>query len=382
MSSFLNRLATYDLNQSHLPEIQYVDLSILNGDLDGTQSSTSLKFVEHRTSPFIESPQDYYLSVIRFKIDTLNLPIMQCHAKIGQSDPNLLTYSFTMSYQDYVFQQNIVYQPQDLSARTPAPPVVQQDNSDGYYYVYSYQWFIQMCNTALQSCFDGLLALAGTLPTNLAPWLTFDTASKEIVLNADILGFEQSLENPIKLFVNGVTHSLFSSFNFLYYGDVGVQNGQNFQFVLKNQNSINVLELDIGSTTYNIVQAYQEGSCVELWNPVQSIVITSSTLPIQGTLTATPQISNAPLSSINTSQNLSTPVISDFQVGDMEYRPYVQYTPYYPRLIEMYSRTSQMNISVEIYWKNAYGELIPMILPPNTGASIKLAFFNKSLYKN
>lgn len=380
MSSYLNQLVNYDMSQPTLPSIKYLDLSIVNGDPTGQVSPVPLRFLEHRTSPYLESPCDYLVSIIRFKIDTLGLPIMQVSAQIGQSDVNKLNYSFTMKYQSYEFQQNIQFSPQDLSCATPAPPTTAQDLSTGYYNLYSYQYFIDLCNTALKSCFDGLANLT-ELPTALPPWMTFDTSSNEIILNADILGFEQSLDNPIQLFMNSSCHSLFSSFQCMYYGDNGVENGKNFLLVLKNQFSTNVLELDIDSTTYNIIQAYQEDDCTSMWNPVQSIVLCSSTLPVEGTMVAAPKVFNSPISAYNTSQNVSVPVLSDFQVGDSKYRPYVEYSPYYPRLIEMYSRSSQSSISIEGYWKDQYGNLNSLMLPPNCAANIKVAFYSKSMYQ-
>lgn len=374
--NFLNKLVHHDLASDNLPAIKYLNLSIVNGDPFGSASSVSLRFLEHRSTPFLDSPQDYYASIIRFKIDTLSLPVMQAQAQIGQSDVNKLNYSFTMSYDGQTFQQFIEYAPADLSASLPQPPLTTQDLSTGYYNMYSYQHFIDLCNVALQDCFTGLNALV-TLPTTLAPWITFDTTSKDITFNVDAAAFADSVSDPIELFMNASCHSLFSSFQCTYFGDVGIEDGKNFQFVLKNRNQTNVYELDIGSVTYNILHAYQEDDCVALWNPVQSIVICSSTLPIEGTMIASPKIFNSAMTSYNSSQNVSTPILSDFQASEMLFRSYVEYSPYYPRLIEMYSRTSQSSISIECYWMDVYNNMNPLMLPPNCSANIKIAFYKK-----
>ncbi|MFM7985367.1 MAG: hypothetical protein ACKPKO_39245, partial [Candidatus Fonsibacter sp.] len=55
--------------------------------------------------------------------------------------------------------RNVIYVPEDNTAPEPAPPLIQQDISSKYYYVYNYSHFIEMVNAALRTAFIALRTL-------------------------------------------------------------------------------------------------------------------------------------------------------------------------------------------------------------------------------
>ena len=77
----------------------------------------------------------------------------------GQNDPNLTIYTVTIIYQATSVTRNVIYTPEDNTGPIPAPPLIQQDISSKYYYVYNYSHFIEMVNAALQTAFDELRGL-------------------------------------------------------------------------------------------------------------------------------------------------------------------------------------------------------------------------------
>jgi hypothetical protein len=46
-------------------------------------------------------------------------------------------------------------------------------------------------------------------------------------------------------------------------------------------------------------------------------------------------------------------------------------------LIDMYSMTNLNRIDITVYWKSAFGDLIPLHLNPGCSASLKLRFRNR-----
>ncbi|MFM7986817.1 MAG: hypothetical protein ACKPKO_46640, partial [Candidatus Fonsibacter sp.] len=48
----------------------------------------------------------------------------------------------------------IQYYPEDSTAPLPEPPINKQDLTSNYYYVYNYNHFIGMLNTALETAFN------------------------------------------------------------------------------------------------------------------------------------------------------------------------------------------------------------------------------------
>ena len=91
-----------------LPTHVYYDLDVMNANSNAGQRQ-QMTFNETRDSPFLKSPENYYASVIRFYVETPSLPIFIPRCLIGQSDPNKLCYSVSMTYGGYTQQQYISY---------------------------------------------------------------------------------------------------------------------------------------------------------------------------------------------------------------------------------------------------------------------------------
>ena len=156
-SSYLTEIVKRDLTSgseesSHI----YCDLNIINND-NGNLAPVPLHYSDTRDKPIIQDPSEYNMSIVRFYISTLNLPVMipQIQNNNGNSDPNLTIYSFTMQYQSVSYQYFLRFVPQDLTAKAPKLPVQYQDLSTGYYFLYSYAWFVDIINLGLDACFQG-----------------------------------------------------------------------------------------------------------------------------------------------------------------------------------------------------------------------------------
>jgi hypothetical protein len=106
-------------------------------------------------------------------------------------------------------------------------------------------------------------------------------------------------------------------------------------------------------------------------------------LPVLPTQTSTPKeigdSSNNLLSGGNNS-NL-TSILSDFAIAvspSNEYRPIIEYTPQSEyRLLDMNSCMNMNRIDIQVYWKDRYGLLHPLLLRPGCSAHVKLMFRRK-----
>jgi hypothetical protein len=373
----------YDATQ---PYHIYYDLDLINNDTTGLNPPVELRFNEIRNSPFLMSPENYFMSVVRFSLQTPTLPVFIPQVQLGQSDPNKLIYSITMSYNYlgtvYEFRQFINYVPTDLSLPLPNPPLDFQDLTSDYYFVFTYQHWALMLNNTLTACYNGLNALVvgagGALPSPNAPFFEFDPQALIFILDADELGYDRGLANPIKIFVNTPLYTLFSSFQFTKYGFNNITNGKNYQFDIYNVNNTNVLNLP----TYNALQMYQEGSTIALLNPIQSLVFTTAMLPVIPSLTSVPKVFNAPSGLFNVGNNSNlTPVLTDFQVpisATNTYRPSVEYTPSSEyRLADLYGTSPLSALEMSVFWKDVYGGLHPFFLGAGCSANIKIMFRRK-----
>lgn len=380
MSKYLNQIVKYDMNLDTSPTHVYMDISILNNN-QGSLPPVQLRFSDTRPKAVIDDPQEWYMSVIRFHIDTISLPCMIPQIKTGQPDINKTIYSFTLKYKTYIYQQYVIFAPQDATSKVPTSTSF-QDNSTGYYFIYSNSYFIRLCNNALLEAYKGLSALvvgAGdTLPSAYEPWLAYDPTSSEIIMNCDKAGYDlQFVENPIEIYFNTPCYNLFSSFEFTTktYND---PNGLNFQLNVFNNLDTNTMDL----TNYTAIQCYQEYPSTSTWSCVQSIILTSSNLPINPSIQASPQVFNSTTSMQINTQNVNVPVISDFEVAlntGKEYKPSINYAPYTYRLIDMYGHNAINQINIEAYWKDIYNNQYPLMLNSNTNANIKILFRKKYL---
>jgi len=379
-------------NKGHIADKLYYDIVISNIDSKNTQPAP-LYFNEVRNSPFVYKPEDYYLSIVRFTLDTPSLPVWTCNIQSNQSDVNLSIYSITLSWQNpiggqvFTFQKFLEFQPQVLGANVPIPPSQTsnglQNNSTGYYYVYNYQYVIFLVNQCFQQCFNGLNALvvgAGlVLPTTFAPILTFDTQQNIAILNSDILGYNTTSSNYIKIFMNSSLYQLFSSFPIYILGSSNT--GQNIQIQTYTFGGQNIAEFPSNALfQYDAIQTYQEYSTIALWTPVLSIVFCSNTLPIVPNQVSAPQILVNGQAIINDGNNSNIAnIITDLVVPDGNYKPSIVYNPTAQyRLIEMQGNRPLNNLDIVVYWKDRYGILNPFVLTSGSSATLKLLFTKKT----
>jgi hypothetical protein len=159
----------------------------------------------------------------------------------------------------------------------------------------------------------------------------------------------------------------------------GVALGKNYQFNFYNNNNLNLYNMG----AYSVIQLYQDNSTVGLFNPVQSIVFTTSLLPIVQSVISLPKIFNSStynLSSVGNNSNVA-PIITDFQVpfsATNQYRPNLEYNPSGEyRLIDLYGLSPQSALEISVLWKDNYGGQHIFYLGSGCSASMKLMFRRK-----
>ena len=379
-------------NLAQSPEKLYLDLQITNvNNLDNLPAI--LSFTETRTTPILINPQDYYMSVVRFSLDTPSLPIITPTIQYNQANRNLTIYSVTLSWtnpvapnQTFTKQSYLQYLPQDLISPLPVPPSSTptkiQDNSTGYYYIYSYQYWIYLINKTFTTCYNALLAqvtAAGlVLPTTHAPVMSYDTQTNIAILNCDLAGYNDTVTNHINIFFNFPLYQLFSSFPF-YLTSQTSTTGSNVQLQTNTFGNANTIQFPSTTPTYTAIQVFQEYSTVSLWSPVTSIVFCSSTLPIVPTQVASPiLILNGNVIGSNGNNANQAPVITDF-IADGMYKPTLLYEPSAQyRLVSMTGNRPVYTIDINVYWKDITANLIPFRLTAGSGATIKILFTKKS----
>jgi len=384
MNSLISYSANYD--ESNAPTHVYMDINIVNNDTTGSYPDPDIRFSETRSNVILANPSLYYLSVVRFQLETPDLPLFLCPVQTGQPDVNLSIFSVTLSYPvggvTYEAQKFVQFVPENVNEPVPPAPLTKQDMSTRYYWVSSYQHFINCINTAYANAFTALNALVvgagGVLPVSTAPFLAINNDTCMITLYAEKLGYDQALATPIKMYGNAAFYKLIGAFDVTWFGNRNIVNGKNFQYLCYDRNGLNGTTIG-ANAYYKMEQSYVT---TPLWCPVKSIVFSCAGLPILPEQIATPAIFNSDTTlNLGANANISLQM-TDFVVGLLrgtEYEPNILYSPTIYRMIDMVGNQPLQSFSINISWQDAFGNQYPLKLFSGTSCQIKLMFRRKSL---
>lgn len=377
------------MNQNNTPEKLYYDIQLTN-----LESSTTLppvlNFIETRNVPFLYDAEKYYMSIIRFSLDTPNLPVFIPTIQLNQPDINLTIYTVCLQWVDpldatqvYTVITPVVFIPQSKIAAIPPAPDVNgvQYNGGNYYNIYNYQYFIYLINEAFIVCYNQLKteveADGLVLPSDYYPILSWDTSNNTAIMNCDVLGYSTNAANYIKIFFNTPLAQLFSSFPVIINSEVP---GLNAQLITDSFSQSNIIQYPPSNPTYDAIQVFQEFSTVALWSPITAIVFTSNTLPIISNQVSTPIVfNNGAIFGGNGNNSLVNQVITDFISNDGVYKPNLVYEPTAQyRWIQLMGSRPLTTFDLQVYWRDKLGQLNPFYLSSGSTASVKILFSKKN----
>lgn len=416
----------------------YYDLNITNNDTSNNNTTPFLEFNETRSNPILDNPSNYFVSVIRFSLETPSLPVFIPALKLPSVNINETNYTITMgAYEGATwreFQVPLIWIPEDLDATVPTLPITDFDSP--YYYCYSYTHFIyNIVNKALADCYNGLDTAFPGLNLNQGnqPFMSWESGADKATLFAVANAFDQNEPNSriaplnvagnyVRLYFNQALFNLFSSFEAYknkQSGDpttaqaglgrkdyiikiynqnntnigtqpfngpgaaaptvVGYSGSSNITPFLPNQLPATAQGYPIAAYSRYFIYMKQEYTTTPLWNPVSNITFTTSLLPVNPNLVSTPLIFNS--GSTPQSQSNIANVLTDLEVPlivGRDYKPNLLYVPQSEyRLIDLNGNVPLSSIQIGVFWRDAYGHLHPFYLLAGNSATIKLLFRRK-----
>jgi hypothetical protein len=132
------------------------------------------------------------------------------------------------------------------------------------------------------------------------------------------------------------------------------------------------------------IQTMQEVSSVAIWNPVASLALTTSLLPVVPSQTSTPRIYTSSANPTSNGEPIIASIFSDFGMSitpQNQYIPDITYVhPGEYRSIDMYASYNFNKVDLTVYWKDSFGSLNPIYLQPGCGTHDKLLFRRKHFY--
>jgi hypothetical protein len=413
---------TFDDEQD--PDLVYYNASIVNGNSTQTTSDPQIRFTETRDIPIINDASKYNFSIVRFTLNGPNkdLPLFIPTILTGSDNPtnnvNLTCYSVSLKatvnyfvgagFQTNTFTatENIIWQPETLDivqAPVPLPSTCQtgQDVTTRYYWCYTYSHWLDLVDAAFaaaQANIQSQFAIwyaglpgAGPVPTmGTKPCqMLYNPTSNLFSLYADRYGFGGADRSSItsvadesyQLYFNSNMFGLFSNFQNLYVNLPGGLINEIIIYSALYQNLISVTSPPApagGAATYWVIsQDYPSTS--SLWNPCESIVFTSSLLPLVNEQSGDPvRFGQSNLGLLSSNQAAFQPIVTDVALVNesaSDYRQYIQYAPTaeYRMCSFQRSKVPIRAIDIQVYWKNRLdGQIYPLQMFNLSSVSFKL----------
>jgi hypothetical protein len=134
---------------------------------------------------------------------------------------------------------------------------------------------------------------------------------------------------------------------------------------------------------YSAITMFQDYPDLASLCPIQSILFTSSLLPISPSLTGKPSVFGSNPSLISSGNNSNIVLqLTDLELLNekgSDWKPAVLYAPTAEyRLIDLFGNAPLHQIDIQVYWKDRFGNVYPLVLAPGATANIKIMFRKKS----
>jgi hypothetical protein len=382
-------------------DVIYYNINIGNSKLVPIIANYS----EQRTIPLLHNPSEYYLSIIRFSVPGLSVPILVCPVTNAPTTPLQTPYSVTLLYNTgsgfLTYTQKILYYPRDNFQNLSVPPL---DPQNPYYFIYEYQHFLDLVNIALQTATTNLIGL-GAPADLLSPYFIFDEVTQLISLIAPLTGITPpstpttndyySLPSSaintytpavpsgkVGIFVNDELFPFFQGIETIHVSD-SVTIGPDYWLIVKN-NGNNYYQSPATAPVYPPVflQMQQQANTLNNWNSFQSLAFLSNSLP---TLKEFTPVYDALYNGNTQSGANMNPILTDFvpllenagdQRGSFVYNPTGPY-----RLVNLLSNDPIYAVDISVVWFDQYNRQYPIVLEPGQSITIKIMFVKKSSYR-
>jgi hypothetical protein len=336
------------------------------------------RFKQQRDQPILTKMSDFDMSVVRMQIPTMSLPIGIAMVELGQADVNRLVYhvSVTDFASGTTFTAPVTWITESPGASTPASPTVTQDHSNEYYFMYSYQHFVTLVNKAWETAMAGLVALVPALAGTPPPFFQFDCATQTFSFYATVAAFGIEAGPTCTAGMNEMLWTLFPNIPFKK------ERLGNNAYVLQprktpSESNVVALTLDgVGPTNY--LKLTQEFPNLQCWNAPNTLVLTTQNISINFENQSPSQIFAGQTRKEGHGGNLTSPVMTDFQVEasvGYEWRQgYVFYVPSVYRMIQMIGDGPLSTLDLALSWSDGFGNVYPLTMKEGTHFNVKLMF--------
>ena len=365
------------MSLSSAPVIRYVNVSMNNPQ--GVAGTTATYDVQYDRN-IVTNCQDNFMSVVNMSLPLQNLPLFIFPVVPNQSNPNLSTLivgiaqnATQSNIQNGIsapvvnYPQNLIWVPQQLGLPLPTQdnPVIQ--NISPYYYCFSYQWFVDLVNTAIAASWAAANTAQSTT-LGIVPVFSYNANTHTFSWTLDTTFTDNATGSPPgwTVFWNQAFDSLVNNF-------VTIENTTD-QFLLENVLS---RETNKSGTTITIPQDYPT---TDNFNSAERIVVLSTSIPVVPDFfasTYTQQQGGG--QGLSNFERVLVDVSLDFDNNVGAQRSTFVYNPTLYQYTDLQTSLPLTRISLKCQWVDSLGNFYDIPLVRGDVATVKLGFFNKGL---
>lgn len=311
------------------------------------------------SDPILDKPNDYELSVVRFKIPS-SIPLFIFDTT--NLDPT--TYQLQITFTRYE-ELDVVY--------LYVNKTIEFQNFNGENYPYKYginyiQHFLTIVNEALEDLGDEIrdeIEESGYIvPGFQVPIFSYDTDNDLLVLRID----NDFQNNLLRLRMSKPLHRTFFQTIPVRVNDNiddAFRPVEEFLPVLFTYSSLENL-IAIGEPFITITSEFPVGA---LFNQIKEIIFESDTIPVGAEY-------------IQSSNNQQRRIVSDFSPEqDIGSRQYYTYSPPIYRFYDLLATDPMYSMDIQIFVSYTTGEVFPLYLQPGEVATVKFMFKKKLIGK-
>jgi hypothetical protein len=297
-------------------------------------------FSENRVSPVLKRPSDYELTVSRFSIPALAIPIrfqIENYFQVSLEFNGIRIDKFV----EYVSNSavNPYYEP--------------------YYAIWYYSEISDAITNTLKLLHDQMKIAEPTFSPTKECLMDYDSTTDLFSVYA-----QTAYADPnIKIIFNQELTELFS---FQMYSNPTVLDPNILEYVLLIKDNYNN-SASYGGGGYKMTQEY---STTGLWNIARNILFETNSIPVESELLG------------QSSKNVQRQVITDFNI-DRSVRSDRSSIQFFPqgtqRWVDLNSNEELRRIDIKVSWEDVAGNIYPIFLTAEDPISLKIQFRKKNI---
>jgi len=407
---------------SNSESITYYNATLTNSN-QLTYNSIPAEFSQTFDNSLIEDPKNRDVCITRFCISSQSIPFWACPIQLNQPNPNLTPYGIQLSYtsinsnstslDDYEFL--LWSDSNDVLPPLPSYPtgnITKQIMTNGYYFSYDKQEFINMFNDAMERALEALrikfialypldtdppplgiqyIAIVGnkdTIPNEKFPFLTWNESLSKFQMSVDpsIYSNLGNLNVGLKIYLNNMLFPLLQfPFSTSQYN--------------RPANIPDAYEITIPNTPFNRLAVsnseakqlivYSDHNTLGCFSPLQRIIFTSNLLTTKPE-NVQPETDFATTANPSNTTNVNgQKILVDFEVDMFSTnevnRDYIQFNQSVNNSRQIglqFNRGEIKQLDVKAWWSDFNNNLYPIVLYAGQRFDLKIAFVPRSYLKS